>query len=165
MAEVVTRELSERTTLADGTALVDRLRVSSAGTGPWHDGEPMDGRARTALEAAGYADHGHVARQFSVEWFDELDLLVALDRRHQQTLRSLAKARSVEGRLALLRSFDGTGGGAVDIADPFYGDSGDFGRCLGVVLASCRGLVRDLAASLDADPGRAPSTAGRGRDG
>ena len=39
-------------------------RCRSAGTGGWHAGEPMDPRARAALERRGYVDHGHRAQKF-----------------------------------------------------------------------------------------------------
>ncbi len=63
MAEVITRTLAGATSLADGSTLADHLEVTSAGTGPWHEGEPMHPLARTALIRAGYPDHGHVAHQ------------------------------------------------------------------------------------------------------
>jgi low molecular weight protein-tyrosine phosphatase len=128
--------------------LGDRLRLSSAGTGPWHDGEPMDPRAAAALAGAGYRDHGHVARQFDTRRVDELDLLVALDRRHQQTLRSLTAGRLSDDRIVLLRSFDRGAGGAVDVPDPYYGGDAEFAACLAMIESACRGLVRDLHAAL-----------------
>jgi protein-tyrosine phosphatase len=152
MAEVVLRQLAGDTPLGLAT-LGDRLRLSSAGTGPWHDGEPMDPRAAAALAAAGYDDHRHVARQFvarqfDARWVDELDLLVALDRRHQQTLRSLTAGRLSDDRIVLLRSFDRGAGGAVDVPDPYYGDDVEFAACLAMIESACRGLVRDLHAAF-----------------
>ena len=143
MAAVVMAALAA----ADG-ALAGRLAVSSAGTGPWHEGEPMDRRAQAALAGRGYDPAGHVARQVSAAGLGGLDLLVALDRRHQQTLRSLGSAAGIEGRLVLLRSFDRAAGGAVDVPDPYYGDRGDFDRCLDQVEAACRGLAGALARDL-----------------
>ncbi|MGH9093261.1 MAG: low molecular weight phosphotyrosine protein phosphatase, partial [Acidimicrobiales bacterium] len=49
MAAVVTAALAA----SDG-ALAGRLAVTSAGTGPWHEGEPMDPRAQAALAGRGY---------------------------------------------------------------------------------------------------------------
>src|SRR5665213_1364028 len=66
MAEVATRAMAGATVLADGSSLGDQLVVTSAGTGPWHEGEPMDPRTGTALRRAGYPDHAHVAHQISV---------------------------------------------------------------------------------------------------
>src|SRR3974390_2526776 len=55
MAEVVLRRLAASRMFDDGSALADHLAVSSAGTGGWHEGEPMDPRARAALERPGDA--------------------------------------------------------------------------------------------------------------
>ncbi|HMD45652.1 MAG TPA: hypothetical protein VKG43_05810, partial [Acidimicrobiales bacterium] len=87
MADVVLRHLAEEQVLGDGSPLAGRLRVSSAGTGPWHEGEPMDPRARHALAARGHTDHGHVARQISRAQLERVDLVVGLTRRHAETLR------------------------------------------------------------------------------
>src|ERR1700758_2751957 len=64
MAEVVTRSLAQATVLADGSTLRDPIEVSTAGTGPWHEGEPMHPSAAIALGRGGYPREGHVARQF-----------------------------------------------------------------------------------------------------
>jgi protein-tyrosine phosphatase len=147
MAEVVLRHLATDVTAADGRPLADHLAVSSMGTGPWHEGQPMDGRARQAIEAAGYSDHGHVARRLTVDRLTATDLLVALDRRHLQTLRSIGGNRLDAGRVVLLRSFDPTGGRS-DVDDPYYGDANAFADCLAAVEPACRGLVTALAGHL-----------------
>ena len=153
MAEVVLRHVAARTTLPGPngvapTTLGGRIEISSAGTGPWHEGEPMDPRARVALAARGYRTAGHVARQFASEQFKTVDLVVALDRRHQQTLRGLNRGRSEADRLVLLRSFDREAGGALDVPDPYYGDETDFDRCLSQVEAACHGLTTALATAF-----------------
>jgi protein-tyrosine phosphatase len=151
MADVVLRHLAHEVTVEDGSRLGDVLEVSSAGTGGWHAGEPMDPRARAALERRGYVDHGHRARAFETAWLDSADLVVCLDRGHRQTLASMARARSGDyrhdDRLVLLRSYDRRAGGDVDVPDPYYGDDADFDRCLDLVEAGCRGLVAHLAES------------------
>ncbi len=149
MADVVLRRLALDATRADGTVLADHLEISSAGTGGWHAGEPMDPRARAALERWGYADHGHRARSFQTAWFASTDLIVCLDRGHQQTLRSLARGKAgddrYDDRLVMLRSFDAHTGGAVDVPDPYYGEEDGFETCLAMVESGCRGLVDHLA--------------------
>jgi protein-tyrosine phosphatase len=142
MAEVATRAAADDTPLADGTTLGDHLIVTSAGTGPWHEGEPMDPRTAAALRRGGYRDHGHIAHQVAKAGLLESDLIVALDRRHQQTLRSLG---SDPARLFLLRSFDAAAGAAADVPDPFYGDEAEFDACLDMIAGGCRGLVTALA--------------------
>jgi protein-tyrosine phosphatase len=143
MAEVVTRALAASTVLEDGSALAEHLDVRSAGTGPWHEGEPMHPFAGEALARAGYPRHRHVAHQFSSSTSGRIDLLVALDRRHQQTLRGLGADPE---RTVLLRSFDVGSGAAADVPDPYYGDAGVFDECRDMIAASCAGLVASLAA-------------------
>jgi len=129
-----------------------QVSVQSAGTGDWHLGEPMDRRARVALSRRGYEDHGHRAQAFETRWFEATDLVVCMDRGHQQTLASLSRGRAGDdrylGRLVMLRSFDPRAGGAVDVPDPYYGDDGDFETCLDLVEAGCRGLASYLVERL-----------------
>ena len=73
MAEVVLRDLVER------AGLGGKVVVTSAGTGEWHVGEHADPRTVAALEARGYDGSAHRARQFDASWFDDLDLVIALD--------------------------------------------------------------------------------------
>jgi protein-tyrosine phosphatase len=146
MAEVITRSLSGTTPLGDGTSLVQHLQLSSAGTGPWHEGEPMHPGAAGALERAGYPRHSHVAHHFSTERIGRFDLIVALDRRHQQTLQGLG---ADSGRVRLLRSFDPAAGAATDVPDPYYGDDAVFTDCCAMIAAACQGLVASLAAHWD----------------
>ena len=145
MADVVLRRMAADSVLPGGTVLADLLVISSAGTGGWHAGEPMDPRAAAALDRRGYEDHGHRARSFETKWFEAMDLVVCLDRGHQQTLTSLSRGRAGDDRylerLVLLRSFDARAGAAVDVPDPFYGDDAEFESCLSLVEAGCRGLT------------------------
>ncbi len=141
MAEVVTRAMADDTTLPDGTTLGSHLTVSSAGTGPWHEGEPMDPRTADALVRAGYPRHPHVAHQFSTARLGTFDLIVGLDRRHQQTLRGLG---SDPDRLFVLRSFDPAAGASADVPDPYYGNDAEFDACLAMIADGCRGLVERL---------------------
>jgi protein-tyrosine phosphatase len=141
MAEIITRTLATAATMEDRTPLVDHLELTSAGTGPWHDGEPMHTNTALALRRGGYPDHSHVARQFPTAKLTTFDLLVALDRRHQQTLRSLGAEPE---RIKMLRSFDPTSGAAVDVPDPYYGDDAVFDDCRDMIAAGCSGLVTSL---------------------
>jgi protein-tyrosine phosphatase len=146
MAEVAARTMAAATRLTDGTALGDHLAISSAGTGPWHEGQPMDPRTDVALRQAGYQGCAHIAHQISTGGMGQADLLVALDRRHQQTLRSLGADPS---RLVLLQAFDPSAGAAADVPDPYYGDEAGFNDCLAMIARGCQGLVTSLASLFD----------------
>jgi protein-tyrosine phosphatase len=147
MAEVITRDLADGRTLTDGTVLGRHLELTSAGTGPWHEGEPMHPNTAQALARGGFPGHPHVAHQFPTATLGRHDLIVALDRRHQQTLRSLGADPS---RLCLLRAFDPAAGAAADIPDPYYGDDLVFDECRDMIAAACAGLVGALADHWDA---------------
>ena len=146
MAEVITRSLAASTELGDDTVLGDHLEISSAGTGPWHEGEPMHELAAEALARAGYPRHRHVAHQVVSSQLGHIDLVVALDRRHQQTLRGLG---ADPDRLVLLRRFDAAAGAAADVPDPYYGDRAGFDECREMIAAACSGLVASLATNWD----------------
>jgi protein-tyrosine phosphatase len=149
MAEVALRSMVEDLALTDATRLGPLVEVTSAGTGPWHEGEPMDPRAAAALQRAGFPPHAHVAHQVTRSSLGHMDLIVSLDRRHQQTLRGLG---SDPDRLHLLRSFDRAAGAAADVPDPYYGDAAEFDACLAMIAAGCRGIATNLAARLDPTP-------------
>ena len=146
MAGVITRSLAQTTVLADGSTLGDHVVVSSAGTGPWHEGEPMHPLAEVSLGRGGYPQEPHVAHQFVSSDLGRIDLMLALDRRHRQMLLGLG---ADPDRLVLLRSFDKAAGAAADVPDPYYGDQAVFDQCRDMIAASCRGLVSLLAANWD----------------
>ncbi|MFL6070500.1 MAG: low molecular weight protein-tyrosine-phosphatase [Actinomycetes bacterium] len=126
------------------------VQVSSAGTGGWHVGDPADRRAQHALLQRGYSSE-HQARQFQPEWFDDYELVVALDRDNQRDLRKLARSRLHADNIRLLLEFD-PDAESLDVPDPYYGASGDFDAVLDQIEQACRGLVvhlQDSAAAKD----------------
>ncbi len=124
--------------------LTEAVKVSSAGTGGWHIGEPADNRARTELLAHGYSD-SHIAAQLDPEHLSA-DLLVALDSGH---VRELGRKRLGE-RVRLLRSFDPAADGD-DVPDPYYGDEDDFTLVREQIEAAVPGLLAWVHATLN-DP-------------
>ncbi|WP_341771721.1 low molecular weight protein-tyrosine-phosphatase [Actinophytocola oryzae] len=113
--------------------LADRVRVTSAGTGPWHAGEAADPRARRVLAAHDYPTD-HVAAQVCDDHLSA-DLVVALDGEHRAALRRLRV-----GDVRMLRSFDPDADGD-DVADPYYDDYADFEEVLRQVEAAMPGMV------------------------
>jgi protein-tyrosine phosphatase len=131
---------------ADEAGLSGRVEIDSAGVAGWHVGEAADPRAVRVLKARGY-DCDHEARRFERGWFATRDLVVALDEGHLRALRRLAPEAAAAGRIRLLRSFAPVAGD-LDVPDPYYGDLTDFEACLGLVEASCRGLLDHVAAAV-----------------
>jgi len=138
--------------------LADLVDVDSAGTGDWHIGEHADRRAVNVLAAHGYDGSTHRARQFDPAWFDELDLVVALDGGHARTLRIWAANDLQRAKVHLLRSFDPELAGErhpaeLDVRDPYYDGPEAFDEVLGQIEAACDGLTAHLSATLAAARG------------
>ena len=127
--KMFTHQLGER-------GLADVVRVTSAGTGGWHEGEPADRRAGLVLRAHGYPS-AHRATQMDDDHLSA-DLVVALGRNH---LRMLQHEGVPAERLRMLRSFDPKSGAhALDVEDPYYGTQDDFEEVLSVIDAALPGL-------------------------
>jgi protein-tyrosine phosphatase len=136
MAEVVLREQVSKAGLAD------RVIVDSAGTGDWHIGDRMYGKARARLASSGYDGEAHRARQFDPSWLPERDLILAMDAANLRDLRALA-APEDQDRIRLFGEIAGLGG--QDVPDPYGGSAADFARVLTLLETGMSRLVAQLA--------------------
>lgn len=123
--------------------LADRIRVTSAGIGPWHVGEPADPRARHVLAGRGYPTD-HVATQVNSDHLGA-DLLLAMDAGHEKALRRLV---TDQDRVRMFRSFDPTAGDDLDVPDPYYGGPEGFTDLLAMIEAATPGLLASIRDSL-----------------
>jgi len=126
--------------LADA-GLSEAVRVTSAGTGPWHADEPMDRRAAASLRDRGY-DTTHRARQIDDDLLDA-DLLVAATHDH---VRDLVAAGADPARVVLLRSFDEDAPSDAEVPDPYFGGEDGFDEVIEMVEAAMPGLVERIRA-------------------
>jgi protein-tyrosine phosphatase len=125
----------------DEAGLGDAVEVTSAGTGGWHEGNPMDDRAAATLVAAGLDPRAHRARTFDATWHDHHDLVLAMDR---------ANLRDVGGRderTGLFRDFDPVDPGD-DVPDPYYGGRSGFEEVLRMVERTSASIVSTLRHEL-----------------
>jgi protein-tyrosine phosphatase len=124
--------------------LADRIRVTSAGIGPWHAGEPADPRARRVLAEHGYPTD-HVAAQVDDDHLSA-DLLLAMDTSHEKALRRLV---GDTGRVRMFRSFDPAAGADPNVPDPYYGGPDGFTDVLAMIEAAVPGLLAAVRERLD----------------
>jgi protein-tyrosine phosphatase len=138
MAEkVFAHQISER-------GLAELVRVTSAGTGSWHEGDGADDRACLVLREHGYPST-HRAAQVDADHLGA-DLVIALGRNHARILTELGVDA---GRLRMLRSFDPRSAAHTpDVEDPYYGTQTDFEDVLTVIEASLPGLHDWVDAAL-----------------
>jgi protein-tyrosine phosphatase len=146
MAEVVFRALVEE------AGLDDRIVVASAGTGDWHVGERAYPTTLEVLTARGYDGSAHRARKFTRSWFDEYDLLVAMDRMNVKALQQHARKPEDADKIELLRAFDADSRNymELDVPDPYDAPYDAFEAVFDIVLPSCRGLLDHVRATIDA---------------
>ncbi|GAA4558993.1 low molecular weight protein-tyrosine-phosphatase [Pseudonocardia xishanensis] len=127
----------------DEAGLAETVTVTSAGTGGWHTGEPMDERAAEVLRAHGY-DASHVARQVDSTVLSA-NVLVALDAGHRRALRDSVPEPD---RVVLLRSFDPDSPDDAEVPDPYYGGPDGFAEVLRMIEAAVPGLLERVRKEL-----------------
>lgn len=143
MAEVVLRQKAE------ARQFEDELVIESAGVAA-EVGFDIDRRARRALERRGYGPVAHKAQQFEPRWFEEIDLVVAMDRGHMRWLEKRAPDTS-QAEVRLLMSYlseRDLAGEPLEIADPYYGDGAEFESCLDRIEAGCAAVIDQVASTL-----------------
>lgn len=147
MAEVVLAHMVD-----DDESLRGRVDVTSAGTANWHVGSPMDPRARSALDRAGYLKDGSPAAFADRAYLDGHDIVVTMTREHASDVRRRLTNRSTE--VVLLRNLLEPGKN-LDVADPYYGDDAQFDQCLDLIRAGGQRLTSALRSRLGANSSEA----------
>lgn len=148
IGEVVLRDRVEK------AGLSELVVVDSAGTGDWHLGQGANSRSIDVLVANGYLID-HTARQITHDWFESLDLVLAMDTMNYADLQGLARRATAEVDLRMMRSFDPALAGIaepderLDVPDPYYGTHKDFIDVLRMIETAADGIVAELPARLD----------------
>lgn len=143
MGEVMLRSALEQAGLGE-------VVVESAGTGDWHIGGGADRRAVDVIAASGLDLSAHVARQFDAGDFERVDLVIAMDSSHVQTLAALTPDADSRAKVRLLRSFDPEAGDDLDVADPYFGDRAGFDITYDDISAALPGVVEFVRAAVSA---------------
>jgi protein-tyrosine phosphatase len=116
--------------------LADAVRVTSAGTGSWHVGDPAHERAAHVLREHGYPT-SHRASHVGDDHMSA-DMVIAMGRNHVRILRDLGVPAT---RIRMMRSFDPRSAAhPLDVEDPYYGSTEDYEETFAVIEASLPGL-------------------------
>jgi protein-tyrosine phosphatase len=129
--------------LLSNAGLRELVRVDSAGTGAWHEGELADERTRQEGARRGMAVPS-VARQFTRDDFDRFDLIVAMDKANVAELELLARNDADRAKIDLLRRFDPRSPSDAEVPDPYYGGPDGFSHVFDLCEAASRGLLAHL---------------------
>lgn len=136
MAEGVFRSVVER------AGLSNQIKVDSAGTSGWHEGNPADPRAMEAALKRGFDLSACTSRP--VEWGDysRFNYLIAMDRHNQEAL-SHGAPEKMQGRVFRMMHF-AQGDAAVDVPDPYVGGTADFDHALDLIEQGAAALLEHI---------------------
>jgi len=121
------------------------VSIDSAGTGNWHAGGPPDPRSIAVAASHGIDISAQRARQLVAGDFDRFDLILAMDRSNEATLRARAPS-SRHDRIFLF--LDHTLGTRADVPDPYHGGTNGFEDVYQLLLEGCSELVARLGGEL-----------------
>ena len=99
----------------DVAGLSKQVIVDSCGTGDWHEGEDADPRTRAVLVDHGYS-LDHTARGIRPAWFQERDLILAMDHDNMRSLRRMARDAASSSGVAHGRSSEAAHDGSSEVA-------------------------------------------------
>ena len=116
--------------------------VTSSGTSSWHVGEGAHQLSEKTWKLAGYS-HSHTARQFTVESFDEVDLILAMDQSNHSNILQLARHEEDRAKVVMLRAFD-SGADSIEVPDPWGNEIDAYQEVLAMVEAAITGLLKTL---------------------
>lgn len=138
LAEGVFRKLVEE------AGLSAHFEIDSAGTGPWHVGEPADRRMQHVARRHGVDLSGHVARQLGQEDLARYDHIYVMDRENLEDVLRLDRDGRFRHKVALFRTFDPEPGDG-EVPDPYYGGERGFEEVYQIVERTARRLLEHLA--------------------
>lgn len=130
--------------LIEAANLSDQIMCDSAGTSSYHVGSPPDRRMTAAASQRGIQLRGR-ARQFTVDDFEEFDLILAMDRDNYAEISYLDPTGRYRDKLHLMCDFC-TRYHLKEVPDPYYGGPEGFNQVIDLLLDACEGLLDHLVA-------------------
>ena len=119
------------------------ILVDSAGTAAYHIGERPDVRSIEIANKYGIDLTSQRARQFSVNDFDEFDIIYAMDTSNYSNIISLARNEKDRDKVDLIlneinpRSFQ-------SVPDPYYGGDNGFQNVYEMLDEACDIIIQNL---------------------
>ena len=120
-----------------------KVRVDSAGTSMWHEGEGPNPQSRNTWERAGYL-YEHTASHFDLERLKKSDLVLVMDRSNYTNVLNLTDDAELHNKVHFLRDFDYTIAGDREVPDPYSLPDRAFEEVLAMVERATDGLVEEF---------------------
>ncbi|MCD8164722.1 MAG: low molecular weight phosphotyrosine protein phosphatase [Bacteroides sp.] len=122
------------------------IEIDSAGILGYHQGELPDSRMRQHAAHRGY-NLTHRSRPVNSRDFEEFDLILGMDDRNIEDLRSLAPDVDSLNKIGRMTDYCRTVV-ADHVPDPYYGGASGFERVLDILEDVCVGLLDSLRSNL-----------------
>ncbi|HSJ34958.1 MAG TPA: low molecular weight protein-tyrosine-phosphatase [Acidimicrobiia bacterium] len=119
------------------------LVVDSAGTGPWHVGDPPNSQVRAAGERAGLLIDGRGHQVTAPADLEDYDIILAMDRSNLHALKRIAP--ELTDRMHLFRSFD-PHAAHDEMPDPYGLSDADFDDTVERARSGARAIVAAIEA-------------------
>lgn len=118
------------------------IEVDSAGTGAYHVGDNPDYRAVVTTRKHGVNISRLVARQFTVDDFDNFDVIYAMDRSNLQNILALARNENDKQKVKLFLDelLEGT---ESEVPDPYFGGDHGFEHVYNLIDAATDKIVEN----------------------
>ena len=120
------------------------FEVDSAGTGPWHVGNPPDPRSIAVAKKNGLDISKLRGRQFSSRDFQDFDHIYVMDYSNLENVLRLAETLEDKNKVSMILDilFPGE---KVDIPDPYQGLDDGFDRVYEMLEESCSVMAKQLS--------------------
>jgi protein-tyrosine phosphatase len=132
-----------RSPLAEGilqNKLADNHLVDSAGTGDWHVGEQPDRRSIAVAKKYGVDISDQRAMHFNPIFFEEFDLIFAMDKQNLIDLQQLARTEEERNKVKLILK-EGLGE-SINVPDPYYEKDEAFEHVYQLLDKATDGLIK-----------------------
>jgi len=131
-----------RSPLAEGilqSKVGDKHLVDSAGTGDWHVGEQPDRRSIAVAKKYGVDISDQRAMHFNPVFFEEFDLIFAMNKQNFIDLQQLARNEEERNKVKLILK-EGLGE-AINVPDPYYDNDDAFEHVYQLLDKATDGLI------------------------
>lgn len=122
--------------------LEDKIEVDSAGIIGFHEGEAPDHRSILVGNNKGISFSGIKSRQIKDADFAKFDLILAMDRTHQNSLLKQCP-KEYQSKIHLFLEFSNISN-IKDVKDPYYGSLKDFEEVFDLISNGVKGIINKV---------------------
>ena len=133
--------------LVEAHGLSDKIRIDSAGTHAYHEGEKADKRASATALQRGVDLSAQRARRVTAGDFIIFDYVLAMDQSNYEELAEICSTDELQ-KLHLFMKFSAESH-TLEVPDPYYGGPAGFERVLDLIEAASAGLLAEIRQQHD----------------